>query len=240
MRLSARSGSNEADFRRLLGERGETHWWHTGMRGVTRAVAGQVQGRVLDIGCGPGLDLAELPCGECGVGVDLVAAAARRARFALAHGERLPFAADTFDLALALDVLEQRSVRPAALLAEAQRVLRPGGRLVVRVPAHPSLYGPHDIFWGGARRYTREELVRQVASVGLAVRRVTYANSLLFPFAGSLRWLARRTGAGADDMMNVPDPVERMLLRAFKLEASWLHHWNAPFGLSLICVAARD
>jgi SAM-dependent methyltransferase len=237
MPSSGRSRSSEADFRRLLGERGETHWWHTGMRGITRAVSGEVQGRVLDIGCGPGLDLAELPCGECGIGVDLVAGPVRPARFALARGERLPFPSAHFDIVLVLDVLEQRSVQPAALLVEARRVLRPGGRLLARVPAHPALYGPHDVFWGGARRYTRDELVQQVTSAGLDLCRVTYANGLLFPFAGSLRWLARRTGAGADDMLQVPSPMERILLGLFKMEAWWLRRWNLPFGLSLICLA---
>jgi SAM-dependent methyltransferase len=98
-----------------------------------------------------------------------------------AEAGRLPFPAAAFDLALALDLLEQRGVAPAQTLVEIRRVLRPGGRLLVRVPAHPWLLGPHDAFCGGARRYRRAELVALIVGADFTILRLTYANGL--PFA---------------------------------------------------------
>jgi SAM-dependent methyltransferase len=102
--------------------------------------------RVLDIGCGGGLDAfaaaaAVAPDGEA-VGVDVTpemigraneAAAlvpSARVRFLLADAERLPFADASFDVALSNGCLNL-SPRKPTLLAEIHRVLRPGGRLAL-------------------------------------------------------------------------------------------------------------
>jgi 2-polyprenyl-6-hydroxyphenyl methylase/3-demethylubiquinone-9 3-methyltransferase len=94
--------------------------------------------RVLDLGCGGGLlaeEVARLGCRVTGIdpSAPSVAVAAAhgaasglRIGYAVAAGERLPFAADGFDLVLCCDVLEH-VVAPERLVAEAARVLRPGG-----------------------------------------------------------------------------------------------------------------
>jgi SAM-dependent methyltransferase len=224
-------------------ERSATHWWHTGMRANTRAFTGLLQGRVLDIGCGPGQELAELPSGAWGVGADLYfppgALQTSRSRLARADAGQLPFAEGVFDWVLALDVLEQRLVVPGQALSEARRVLRPGGRLVIRVPAHPWLYGPHDVFWGGGKRFRRSELTALLTEAGFSIRRVSYANTLLFLPAVAARLLGRTTGVGSDDMRPMPGPINRGLLAALMLEARWLARYNLPYGLSLLCLAER-
>jgi SAM-dependent methyltransferase len=234
------SGAGAADFRDVLAAHGGAHWWHAGMRKATWALLGEAHGRVLDVGCGPGWELMELPPTTMGVGVDLAIRRAIPRPLAAADAGRLPFADGVFDGALALDLLEQREVQPAPVLAEIRRVLRPGGRLLARVPAHPWLHGPHDAFWGGARRYRRAEFAALVIDAGFAIRRLTYANGLLFAPAVVGRLLARIGCRGEDDLRPLPTLINRALLGILALEAHWLRRRDLPMGLSLICLAERE
>jgi SAM-dependent methyltransferase len=102
--------------------------------------------RVLDIGCGNGLGLAALAgvSDPVAVGADaspaMLRACRRRvpgARLVLADARALPVAAGVFDVAVASSVLQFLAFAPAAL-AEWRRVLRPGGRLALSVPAGPA------------------------------------------------------------------------------------------------------
>ncbi len=209
------------------------------MRHVVGAVSGPAQGRVLDIGCGPGWDLVELPAGVRGVGLDRSAAHIFYRPLVLGQASRLPFANATFDRVHALDLLDQREVQPAAALLEMYRVLRPGGLVVIRVPAYAWLQGPHDVFWGGERRFTRGQLETLVCAAGLEVHRLTYANTLFFPAAMTSRLLARAGLGSGVDVRPLPDPLNRSLLDLLDAEAHWLRGHDLPFGLSLLCVAER-
>ena len=228
-----------ADYRELLARYGRTHWWTAGMQRITLTLVGRAQGRWLDIGCGPGWLLSELPHGLRGFGVDLYVHATRYRPLVRATACRLPFRDAGFDVVTALDVLEQEDVDPAPVLVEARRVLRPGGRLLVRVPAYPGLFGPHDRLWGGARRFRREELAALMADTGWTVQRLTYANSLLL-FSGVAVRLLERTGwLGGNDLRPLPAPLNTLLLGVMKLEARWLRSRDFRAGLSLICLAQR-
>jgi hypothetical protein len=136
-----------------------------------------------------------------------------------------------------LDVLEQAAVDATAALAEARRVCATGGRLLVRAPAHPGLYGPHDRFWGGARRYARRELADLVAGAGFTIRRLTYANSLLFLTGAAARLAARWGRLDGNDLRPLPRPVNGLLAGVLTLEAHWLRTHDFRAGLSLICLA---
>jgi hypothetical protein len=137
---------------------------------------------------------------------------------------------------LALDVLEQQGLNPGTVLGEIRRVLRSGGRLLARVPAHPRLYGPHDRDFRGARRYRRAELMTLVQEAGFCVLRLTYANSFIFPIAAVVR-LGGRAGLVKDDLPWLQKPFNGVLLGVLGTEARWLRKHDLPMGLSLVCLA---
>ncbi|MCU0500588.1 MAG: class I SAM-dependent methyltransferase [Anaerolineae bacterium] len=228
------------DYRELLARYGRSHWWIAGMRGITWAVLGRVNGRLLDVGCGPGWLLAELPPGLHGVGIDIEVQFAVARPIVESDSCNLPFPDSVFDVVTALDVLEQECVEPQQALAEVRRVLVPGGRLLIRVPAYPRLYGPHDLMWGGARRYQREELSDLVRNAGFTVRRLTFANSLLLPISAAQRLAARSIWSDGNDVRPLPAPLNRLLLGVLALEARWLKTRDLRAGLSLLCMAERD
>jgi SAM-dependent methyltransferase len=135
----------------------------------------------------------------------------------------------TFDFALSQNVFEHIEDDHAAVAAVA-RALRPGGRLMILVPAHPRLYGPLDRAYGHYRRYTRERLRSVVERAGLGVERLYSFNAL-----GILGWWAKsRTGARE---------IGSGSLRAYEaLLAAWRpieERLDLPVGLSLIVHARR-
>jgi SAM-dependent methyltransferase len=88
----------------------------------------------------------------------------------LADVTAMPFADESFDAAVLGEVLEHVP-DDAGALAEAARVLRPGGVLAVSVPANPKRFGPSDRWAGHLRRYSREMLVDACERSGFRVRR---------------------------------------------------------------------
>ena len=100
--------------------------------------------RVLEVGCGAGVDLARFAKGGASVvGVDLSSSAIDLARanfeqqgltgdFRVADGEALPFEDNSFDLVFAHGVV-QYTADPKRLVEECRRVLKPGGEAVFQV-----------------------------------------------------------------------------------------------------------
>jgi SAM-dependent methyltransferase len=217
------------------------HWWPVGMRRITWSLLGDARGQLLDVGCGPGWELAQQPAGVWGVGLDQHRP--RRAQaltpahpFVQADAGMLPFRTGAFDLVLALDLLEQQGLNPEEVMWEIRRVLKSGGRLLARVPAHPWLYGPHDRDYGGARRYRRAELKALIQGAGFDICRLTYTNSFIFPFAALVR-LGGRAGLLKDDLLWLQKPFSGVLLGVLGSEAQWLRKRHLPMGLSLACLA---
>jgi SAM-dependent methyltransferase len=199
-----------------------SHWWYFGRSLVVRRLAGC--GLLLDVGAG--LDTEGLA-----VDVDRASLSPGGVQATVA---RLPFADGSFDRVVASDVLEHVD-DDAAAMREVLRVLRPGGRAVVTVPAHPFLYGRHDRLVGHRRRYTKARL-RRLAR-GARVSRLTYWNSLLF--LPSLAVKLADPPRSHILMSDLPRPLNSAARALMRLEDAVLGLVDLPFGTSLVMVVEK-
>jgi SAM-dependent methyltransferase len=166
-----------------------THWWIKGRRDIVKALVAQEDrdAKVLDIGCSGGLLMKELS--DLGFrdvhGVDLsrtgVAMARKRGQrnARVADGTKMPYRPNSFDVLIASDILEHIPDEGRAL-REWARVLKPGGKAYLFVPAFMSLWSAQDEVNFHQRRYRRKELAEKVRRQGLEVVRSSYWNFLLF------------------------------------------------------------
>ncbi len=162
----------------------------------------------------------------------------------------LPFDDQTFDVVTLLDVVEHVP-NEHGVFAECRRVLKPGGKLLVTVPALMWLWSQNDVINAHQRRYTRAELKEKLAQHGFRVLRASYNNFLLFPLAAGLI-LARRGRAEPElasphfdddayqvEMEPAPPGMNGVLTGVGQVEASLMKHVSLPIGTSILCIAER-
>jgi SAM-dependent methyltransferase len=227
----------------------DRHWWYRGRRTVLEGViAGMrlpARARILDAGCGSGRNMIELARHGTVTGIEVSETSVCLAR-AREVGEvvagsilEMPFAADSFDLAVTLDVIEHLEDDLGAL-RELRRTVAPGGSLLVTVPAYPWLWSGHDEINHHYRRYTRSSLQRVAEQAGWEQVRTTYFNSLLLPAAIILRVLDRlssKTTESSLDLWVPPAPMNWLLERPLAFEAALITRGGRiPAGLSLLAV----
>jgi SAM-dependent methyltransferase len=158
-------------------------------------------GVIVDAGCSSGYLLEDLrrerPDAQL-VGVDLVAAGLRRAhdlvpeaQLLLADVCDLPLADGAVDAVVSANLLEHVPDDVGAL-REFARVLRPGGRAAIIVPAGPSTYDYYDRFLGHERRYARGEMAAKGRSAGLHVLADHHIGSFLYPAFWAVKQRNRR------------------------------------------------
>jgi SAM-dependent methyltransferase len=228
----------------------ERHWWYRGRRAVLQAVLGRLPipagARILDAGCGSGRTLDDLARFGTAVGTELnpVGVGAARGRghdVAQAAVEDIPHPDRSFDLVTCLDVLEHTDDDVMAL-AELSRVTKPGGHLVVTVPAHPRLWSRHDEVNGHRRRYTFVALDTAAGEGGWdVVRRTGFNVAYLLP-AALVRIRRRRAEEASNSELQLTPPVlDAALAKPLQVEAALIRRGiDLPPGLSLLAVLRKD
>lgn len=227
-------------------EEDRAHWWFQGRRAVLLSELArrlpQGPSRLAEIGCGSGGMLESLARFGTAVGVETDPALREHAR---ARGldvragslpDDVPLETGRWDAVCLFDVLEHVA-DDAGALAACRRLLAPGGRLIVTVPAYAWLWSRHDELLGHRRRYTTGSLRAVALAAGFAVERLTYFNTLLAPPIMAVR-LARTALRRPDHDLARPAPlVNRLLARAFAAEARLLRRVSLPFGISVLLIA---
>jgi SAM-dependent methyltransferase len=230
----------------------ETHWWYRGRRRVIAELLARVAlppgAEILDAGCGSGRNMVDLALLGTVTGVEIADVSVARAR-ERGVGEvvqcsitELPFSDAQFDLAVCFDVVEHVEDHLRAL-AELHRVVRPGGTLVVTVPAYQWLWSEHDVINHHERRYTAATLRGVAEQAGWHALRTTYFNGCLLPVAVVHRRVTRRSrlvGEPVSDLQATPERLNSLLERPLRLEARVIGMgWRIPAGLSLAAVFSK-
>ncbi|MBI5766328.1 MAG: class I SAM-dependent methyltransferase [Verrucomicrobia bacterium] len=212
---------------------------------------------LLDAGCGTGGMILRLRAADPGwkwSGIDFMPLACELARkrcaapstgsgqadvdIRVASITELPFADGSFDAVVSADVVCQVD-NPEVAAREFFRVLRPGGIVIVNVPAYMWLWSYHDDSCQTKHRYTRPEMAALLGGAGFQVTRLTHLNAIPFP----LIWAKRKLFSSANDtsdMKAYPAPIDAAFRAMTAVEHAWLKVGPAwAWGTSVFAVGRK-
>jgi SAM-dependent methyltransferase len=242
----------------------DEHWWFAGRRQILQRLARRLiepsrDRLVIDVGCGPGGNLASLSGMYRCLGVDNSAEAIElaSARFPAIEFVRglapvdISTQAAEADLWLLMDVLEHVEDDHSMFQGLAVAA-KPGSHFLITVPAEPSMWSPHDEAAGHHRRYTAETLAGLWSGLPFEVRLLSACNTHLYWPVKAVRTLTAKRGrphgdgsAQGLDLRLPPAFVNGMLTALFATEATRLAdalgNGRPGFrhGVSLIAVLRR-
>lgn len=228
----------------------ETHWWYTALRrlifqSLELELPDWRDKRILDVGCGTGAILERLGNPERNVGIDLapeaVSLSKQRGLNNVRQGDicALSFSDASFDAVICSSVLYHQWVDDVeSAVREMHRVLRPGGVVLINVPAFPFLRSRHDEAVMTARRFRKKDLGGLLGKQNFEIRRLTYWTTFLFPLAVAARTLGA-SKMGRDFETKGDSLIQRAFGQIMKLELQVLRRISLPFGVALLAVARR-
>ena len=231
-----------------MAELDDRHWWYRARRRILaelirREVHPAPDARILEIGCGTGHNLAMLSGFGHVDGLELDDEAAALSEKRLGRKvlrSPLPELAGVrkkYDLIGAFDVIEHIEDDHAALAAIATK-LKPGGKFMMTVPAHPWMWTAHDVANHHKRRYSKRALRALITGSPMRLEKIGYFNSLLFPIAITERAASKLRGKDNGDVSLPPAPLNRALEAVFASERYLVGRLPLPPGLSLFAVAS--
>lgn len=251
------SAFDAAGIQRLLAAEDRHFWFRARNETLAALVYEPIRSlpngfRILEVGCGSGNVLRVLQRIAAGRGkvegleLSVEAAQVARARTGLqvTNGYLSDVESDAkYNVIAAFDVLEHIADEAQVLIQIWERML-PGGRLILTVPAHQTLWSPFDVASGHHRRYSMETLSRALRASGYQLEYITYFMSLLFP----PMWLRRRLlkseyrdmGALLDSEFQIIPGINGLAYTLLRCEARVVsRRWRLPFGTSLAAIARR-
>ena len=228
-----------------------THWWYRARREIlsdylTRYGAMPQGARILEIGCGTGHNLpmlAQFGTVEA-IEIDPAAREIASERLGRPVGDAplpaLPgIERGAYDLVAVLDVVEHIEDDVAALAAM-KTLLKPGGKILIAVPAHQWLWSAHDVVNHHHRRYSKATLRAAIVAAGLTPAKLGYFNSLLFPLAAAARIAGRVTGRDDSDDSPPAKPLNTLFEKIFGLERHLVGRVPMTPGVSIVTLALPD
>lgn len=237
----------EADEYTKMAAWEDEFWWFQALRDNQEVFLPQGPLTLLDAGCGTGGWLKRLSASrpdisrlglEYDPGAAVIAREKSGAEIYCGSVNGMPFAPGSFDIVTSSDVLCHLAVEEGAALDEFARVLKPGGALVLNLPAYQWMLSAHDRRVHNARRYHDAGARTLLAAHGFKVERASYWNAVLFPLMAAKRLLS--SDDAGSDVARLPSPVEASFRAATRAETAVLKAGvNLPFGGSLLVLARK-
>jgi len=227
-----------------------SHWWFTARRRIldeliSRVVKPPKGARILELGAGTGHNLAmlsrfgEVEASELDpIARDLASERLGRPVKEAALPDLSMFPESRYDLIALLDVLEHVADDKSTLAAILGR-LKPGGALLLTVPANPWMWSAHDAAHHHHRRYQKAEIERLALDAGYEIDLLSPFNSLLFPPIAAVRLVGKLTGKDDSDDTMPGGLVNTTLNEIFGFERFLIGRVPMPFGVSLVAVFRR-
>jgi len=233
----------------------ESYWWFVGKQFLVRdnfkrlAINSFNNDKILDIGCGTGIVLKILKNFGTSFGMELSSEAIhfliRRDLKLIARSDAnqsIPFKNHTFAAITCLDVLEHLD-NDLTLLREAVRVCKPGGKILITVPAFDILWSAHDEALHHKRRYTRKQILKKVCPLNCTVIKASYYNTCLFlpifTFRKLRLFLSKKKHARSDFFLPLPEWINKMLILLYTAELKLLRYFSFPFGVSILLILQK-
>ena len=221
---------------------------------VTNCLAQKGKTKLLEIGCGIGDFLHQIADEERLqiTGSEIYLKGLRYAKKSLPNVEFIQFDVtqgtidENFDVIAAFDVIEHTE-NDGIAIANMNKMLRPGGVIIISVPQHMFMWGKLDEIVKHKRRYSRRELVKKVTQNGFTISRCTSFLFVLFP----LMLVSRLFDKGGDQ--SKPDEVAFVKRVVFPRTLNWIFDlfmridealirlgFSLPFGGTLLIVAKKS
>lgn len=232
----------------------EENWWYKGMRKILfslldRYLERKENLRILDAGCGTGINIKHLSKYGKTIGLDSSKEAVRFCKkrgYKIIKGsvEKIPFKDNSFDLITCLEVIYHKDVKSDfKAIKELFRTLKNKGIIVIRVSAFKFLLSKHDKLVHTKRRYTLSEVKKIVEKAGFRIIKISYVNSIVFPFVLLFKLLNTKTKlrnkSHKSDLEATPPFLNKLLTKVLYIESFLLKYINLPVGSSIICIAAK-
>lgn len=226
-----------------MGNLEKTHWYFVAKRKfldiVLNAYAPQ-KAKILDVGCGTGAVMEHVLAKNnevCGVDMSDVALEFCRQK---GLADNMPFQDGSFDVVLALDVLEHLD-HPEAAVAEVKRILKKGGLFIATVPAHQWLWSYHDESLHHKKRYNKQDLTK-LFSEDFSLLTVSWINFFILLPAVLLRFFKKifNTKDAGSDVSDSSAIINTIMALVYFIELQLFRIFGGlPAGLSLLVVVKK-
>ncbi len=233
------------------------YWWYKALHLILldtlKSLGLSPTARVLDAGCGTGQNLANIldsiTPDAYGFDISVYAAPFWKRRdlhkICLASIDEIPFASESFQAVVSVDVLECQEVNEQKALNEILRVLCPGGFMVLVVPAYDWLIDKeHHKAVGAVRRYSKNRLSEIFSKYPFRILRMTHLFGSVLPAVAGYRctsnlFTRNRTDQPRSDLKPLNPILNGILFKLVNMERMLLRKLNIPFGSSIMTVARK-
>ncbi|HTY24559.1 MAG TPA: class I SAM-dependent methyltransferase [Desulfomonilaceae bacterium] len=233
------------------------YWWYKALHLVLldtlESLGLPLDTRILDAGCGTGQNLANIVehITSNVYGFDLSEHAAafwskrNLERMCVASINEIPFASKTFQAVVSIDVMECEQVKEAEAYSELWRVLKPGGYMVLVVPAYDWLIDKeHHRAVRAVRRYSKSKLLSLLSTRPMELMRITHLFGSVLPAVACRRFASKLfSGDGMDpprsDLKPFNPILNHLLFKLVSMERRLVRKFDIPFGSSIMAVARK-